>query len=117
MGQQLILAEDLKFVLNPRCPVCRAAPLFKRHSITVVDTCAKCGAKLGDHDIGDGASVFLIFLFGFLLIPMAWAFERAFHPPLWVHPVLWGSVALGLMAFLLPRIKAYIILLEWRHKN
>jgi len=31
--------------------------------------------------------------------------------------VLWSIVALGLAGFLLPRVKAYLILLEWRHRQ
>jgi uncharacterized protein (DUF983 family) len=80
-----------------------------------VEECAACGAKLGQHDAGDGAAVFLIFLLGATVIPAAWAFELAFAPPLWVHVVLWGMVSLGLIALILPGTKAYIILLNFRH--
>ena len=75
-----------------------------------------CHAALGKHDVGDGASVLLIFLLGFSIIPMAWAFERLVAPPMWVHMVLWGTVALGITALILPAAKAYIILLEYRHR-
>lgn len=117
MGQQLSLFEDLVFCLRPRCPVCRKGKLFKPHSVTVADECAECHEKLGAHDIGDGASVFFIFLLGFTIIPLAWAFERAFAPPLWVHGVLWTAVMFGIMLLLLPAVKCYIILLEWRHRR
>lgn len=84
--------------------------------MSVVKECSVCHAKLGQHDVGDGASVFLIFLLGFSIIPMAWAFELAVEPPLWVHVVLWGTVALGMIAVILPTVKAFIILLEHRHR-
>ena len=109
--------EDIKFCLKPRCPVCRNGRLFQPRSITVVKTCADCSADLGAHDIGDGASVFLIFFFGITIIPLAWAFENLAHPPLWLQGVLWLAVMLGAMALLLPVVKAYIILLEWRHRK
>ena len=64
--------------------------------MSVVKECSVCHAKLGQHDVGDGASVFLIFLLGASIIPMAWAFECLVAPPLWVHVVLWGTVALGI---------------------
>lgn len=85
--------------------------------MTVVDRCAECNADLGLHDIGDGASVFLLFFLGFTVIPVAWAFEKAFAPPLWVHGVVWLAVMLGMIALLLPAVKCYIILLEWRHRK
>ncbi len=75
-----------------------------------------CHATLGKHDVGDGASVLLIFLLGFSIIPAAWAFECFAAPPLWVHVVLWGIVALGMIALILPTAKAFIILLDYRHR-
>ena len=117
MGQRLSIVQDLRFCLKPRCPVCRNGRLFQPRSITVVKTCADCSADLGAHDIGDGASVFLIFFFGITIIPLAWAFENLAHPPLWLQGVLWLAVMLGAMALLLPVVKAYIILLEWRHRK
>lgn len=96
--------------------MCRRGRLFKAGSVTVVDVCDVCGTQLGAHDVGDGASVFLIFVLGFSIMPLAWMFERAFTPPLWVHVVVWGLVALGMIAVLLPASKAYLILLEFRHR-
>ena len=112
----MTLITDIVFCLKPRCPVCRKAPLFRKHTLSVVPECAECHAPLGQHDVGDGAAVLLIYFLGFLLVPSAWIFERAFSPPLWVHPVLWGTVALGLILLILPTIKAYVILLEYRHR-
>lgn len=111
------LFSDIVFSFRPRCPVCRKGRLFRPWSVAVVPACAECGAKLGEHDVGDGASVFLIFLLGFTLVPLAWVFELAFAPPLWVHAVLWGAVALGLIALILPAVKAFIIMLEYRHRR
>lgn len=110
------LLADLRFCLKPRCPVCKQGRLFKPWTITPVDQCTVCGAHLSQHDIGDGAAVFLTFILGFTLIPLAWMFELAFAPPLWVHIVLWGCAGLAVMALLMPALKAYIILLEYRHR-
>lgn len=71
---------------------------------------------LSRHDIGDGAAVFLIFILCFTVIPLAWIFELAFAPALWVHVVIWTAACLGVIALLLPSLKAYIILLEYRHR-
>lgn len=110
-------SDDLSFCLKPRCPVCRKGRLFKKGSVTVVEACAECGENLGKHDVGDGAAVFLIFILGFTVIPLAWFFDLLVQPPLWVHPVLWLAVILGAIALLLPTVKAYIILLEYRHRR
>lgn len=112
----MTLLKDVLFCLKPRCPVCQRGRLFRPGSVTVVETCDACGTKLGAHDVGDGAAVFLIFLLGFLIIPLAWMLDLALTPPIWVHAVLWGSVALGLILLILPTAKAYIVLLEYRHR-
>jgi uncharacterized protein (DUF983 family) len=111
------LLDDIVFSLHPRCPVCRKGRLFKPWSIAVNDKCPECGADLGAHDVGDGASVFLIFLLGVTLVPSALVVDHVFSPPLWVHMIIWTAVGLGIMALVLPTVKAYIILLEFRHRR
>lgn len=108
---------DFIFCLKPRCPACRGSRLFKPWSTTVVERCDNCGAELGAHDIGDGASVFLLFILCFSIIPVAWGVELMFAPPLWLHAVLWTVVGLGMIALMLPATKAYIMLLEYRHRK
>lgn len=102
--------------MRPRCPVCRKGRLFRPYSVSVVDSCSVCQAKLGRNDVGDGAAVFLIFILGASVVPMALVFEHFVTPPLWVHAVLWGAVILGLIGLILPAVKAFIILLEYRHR-
>jgi uncharacterized protein (DUF983 family) len=111
------LSNDILFSLKPRCPVCQRGRLFKPRSVSAVDECDVCHAKLGQNDVGDGASVFLIFGLNATLVPLALLFEHLAHPPLWVHAVLWTVVALGLITVILPAVKAYIILLEYRHRS
>lgn len=111
------LMADIARAIKAKCPVCGKGRLFKAFSVTVVDQCDNCGEKLSGHDIGDGAAVFFIFLFGFTIVPIAWGVELAFAPPMWVHVVMWTAVMLLILAVLLPAIKAYIILLEYRHRK
>jgi len=113
----MTLFNDLSFALKPRCPVCRKGRLFKPWSVIAVDECEVCHEKLGQNDVGDGAAVFLIFILGFTIVPLAVVFEHFIHPPLWVHAVLWTIVSLGAIAVLLPAVKAYIILLEYRYRH
>lgn len=117
VGQRLSLASDFLFCLKPRCPHCRQGRLFRPWTISVVEQCAVCAKPLAAHDIGDGAAVFLIFLLGFTLIPLAWMVELWLAPPLWLHGVVWTLTGLGIIALLLPATKAYIMLLEQRHRG
>lgn len=109
------LLADVLFALKGRCPVCREGRLF-RSGLNIVDICGHCSAKLGEHDIGDGAAVFLIFILGFTIVPLAWAVEVAFSPPIWAHIIGFGGLMLGLILLLLPAIKAYLMLLQYRHR-
>jgi uncharacterized protein (DUF983 family) len=111
----LSLFQDAVFCLRPRCPVCRKGKLFKPLSVDVLPECGVCGAKLGAHDVGDGASVFLIFVLGFTVLPLAVVFSHFYAPPVWALLAVCGALVLGLVLLLLPTVKAFIILLEFRH--
>jgi len=118
VGQRVLnLFADILFALKKRCPVCKRGALFQPFSLVVVKECKSCGAKLGNHDVGDGAAVLLIFFLGFMLVPLSWANELIFAPPLWVHVIICGVLGLGLIALILPAIKAYVIMLEYRHRR
>ena len=52
------------------CPRCGKGRLYNG-LLTVSDTCSVCGLDLSPHDTGDGASVFVIFLLGGLVVPLA----------------------------------------------
>ena len=82
-----------------------------------MDACDACGLSLGNHDVGDAASVFMIFLFGATCVPLAWVMELIWQPPMWFQALFWGIFMLCLIAVILPATKAYVILLEFRHKK
>jgi len=109
------LIDDLVFCLKPRCPLCRKGRLYRPWTVSVVEMCDVCDAPLGQHDIGDGAAVFLLFILGFSIVPLAWVLELAVSPPLWAQAVIWSIVGTAMVAILLPATKAYIVMLEWRH--
>ena len=84
--------------------------------MTVRQKCESCDLPLAEHDCGDGPAVFLIFILGFLLVPMALILEFTFSPPLWFHAVFWGIIALGATLGASRPIKAYIIALQFKHR-
>lgn len=101
-----------------KCPRCGKGDIYKPGflNMTVVDKCAECGLELAKNDSADGPAVFLIFVMGFSLVPLAWIFEWAFAPPLWVHAVLWSAVALGITLGTLRPLKAFVIALQYKHR-
>lgn len=106
-----------KTALSCKCPKCGKGDLYSsRFNLTVNETCSSCGLKLGKNDSADGPAVFLIFLLGFLLVPLALLFENLLAPPLWVHIVVWGALALFLTIGALRPLKSYIIALQYKHR-
>jgi uncharacterized protein (DUF983 family) len=107
----------LKKSLSCTCPRCGTGKLYQDGFLTMTlhKSCASCGLDLSKNDSADGPAVFLIFILGFLLVPLALLTETMFHPPLWVHGVVWGAVALGLTIGSLKPLKSYIIALQYKH--
>ena len=109
------LVSDIVQSFKKRCPACGQGDLFSA-PMQIAKTCNHCGEPLADNDVGDGAAVFLIFILGATLVPMAWVLELWMAPPLWVHVVLCAIIG-GLGIFIMmPTLKAYIMLLEYRHR-
>lgn len=101
--------------LGCRCPRCGRGKLFQGY-LTVRERCEACGLDLRKADSGDGPAVFIIFILGFLVVPIALWVEAAFEPPMWVHMVIWPVVILGLALGLLRPMKATMIALQFRHR-
>ena len=100
-----------------RCPKCEKGAMYKgRYSLDLLRECPECGFDYSKNDSADGPAVFLIFVLGTLLVPLALIFDSMFSPPLWVHAVLWGCVALVLTVGALKPLKSYIIALQYKYR-
>lgn len=110
-------AGPVRTALACACPRCGQGKLYaSTYDLTVVDHCPTCGLDLAKNDSADGPAVFLIFILGFLLVPLALLTDHFFSPPLWVHIILWGIVGLGIILLSLKPLKAYIIALQYKHR-
>jgi uncharacterized protein (DUF983 family) len=98
-----------------RCPRCGRGRLFDGF-LTVAERCTDCGLDLHQANSGDGPAVFLIFILGAVVVPLALWVETAFAPPLWLHAVVWSLVVLGGALGLLRSFKATLIALQFRYK-
>jgi uncharacterized protein (DUF983 family) len=101
------------------CPRCHKGPLYKPGfmNFDIADKCTECGLDYSKADSADGPAVFLIFILGATIVPLAIAMEMTLHPPLWVHAVLWTIVVLGLTLGSLKPLKSYIIALQFKHRR
>jgi len=99
-----------------KCPRCKQGDIYRSAlTVTVRDECPVCGLGLASNDSADGPAVFLIFILGFALVPMALLLDVLLTIPLWVHAVLWSAVAIGLTLGMLRPVKAYIIALQYKY--
>ncbi len=98
-----------------RCPRCGKGPLFDGF-LNVAAQCSVCELDLKKADSGDGPAVFIIFILGFLVVPLALLFESNFAPPMWQHMAIWPAVIIGGALALLRPMKGVMIALQYRHK-
>ncbi len=98
-----------------KCPRCGRGPLYSGF-LTVAERCPVCGLDLQKADSGDGPAVFIIFILGFLVIPLALIFEAKVGPPMWLHVAIWPALILGTALGLLRPVKGVLIALQYRYK-
>ena len=84
------------------CPRCGARTLFEGVA-RFAPRCRACGLDFSGFNVGDGPAAFLTLIVGAVIVGLALWVELAWHPPFWVHAVLWvpltaGAVIWGLRA-------------------
>ncbi len=103
--------------LSCKCPRCGKGDLFPtRFSLTFKDKCDACNLDIGRNDTADGPAVFLIFILGFTIVPLALITELKFEPPVWVHIVLWLPLTIFAIIAMLRPAKAYVLALQLKHR-
>lgn len=109
--------EIIKKAMWCKCPSCFVGALYKGPwSLTLCDKCESCGLDYSKNDSGDGPAVFLIFILGALLVPLAIAVEFIFEPPAWFHAVFWAVLAIFMTIAVMRPLKAYIMALQFKHR-
>ncbi|MFW6413161.1 MAG: DUF983 domain-containing protein [Oceanicaulis sp.] len=101
--------------LRGRCPRCGEGRLFSGY-LKIAERCGWCGLDFRGEDAGDGPAVFIIFVVGFVVVPLALGLELAAAPPVWVHMLLWFPLSLILIALLLPPFKGGLYGLQYKHQ-
>jgi len=91
-----------------RCPRCGKGALYSSY-IKLAQRCDVCGLELAAFDIGDGAAIFVMFLVGFVAVPLILMMELHYSPPLWVHLVVDTLLIVGMSWYSLPRVKALLV--------
>jgi uncharacterized protein (DUF983 family) len=98
-----------------RCPRCGEGRLFAGF-LKVRPACESCALDLGFADAGDGPAVFVILIAGFIVAGAALITEFVYAPPLWVHALLWGPLAVVVCLGPLRLLKGVLISLQYHFK-
>jgi uncharacterized protein (DUF983 family) len=98
-----------------RCPNCGEGPLFEGF-LKVSPRCEACGFDLAKADSGDGPAVFVTLIAGFIVAFGALFTELAFHPPIWVHLVVWLPATLVICLALLRPTKGLLLAAQFKNK-
>jgi uncharacterized protein (DUF983 family) len=70
------------------CPKCGARTLFEGVA-QFAPRCRACSLDFSAFNVGDGPAAFLTLIIGALVTGFALWLELAWHPPFWVHILLW----------------------------
>jgi uncharacterized protein (DUF983 family) len=97
------------------CPRCGAKGLFAG-AARFAPRCKSCDLDYGQFNVGDGPAAFLTMIIGALVVGLALWVEVTFHPPIWVHAVLWIPFVAGATLWGLRISKAALLAAEFQRK-
>lgn len=96
-----------------RCPRCGAGRLFDRF-LKVAPSCSACGLEFHHHRADDFPPYIVMFVVGHLTGYGIYTAETRFDGvPLWLHALLWPSLAIGLSLTLLQPVKGAVVALQY----
>jgi uncharacterized protein (DUF983 family) len=117
MADQTIttLGGSIAAGLSCACPRCGRGKLFTGF-LSLRPRCDVCGLDYDFADAGDGPAVFIMLLGGAVVVAAALITEVEFHPPYWLHAVLWLPLILLVTLGPLRPMKGLMIALQFHHK-
>ncbi len=100
--------------LRGKCPVCGEGSLFDGF-LKFAPRCEACHADFTVEDAGDGPTVFVIFLVGIFIIPLALGFSMILNAPMWLTMVIWVPIIIIVSLILLRMLRGLMFNLQWKH--
>ena len=105
----------LKAAIQGLCPRCGQGPLFSGY-LSIAKSCPHCGLDYSIFDVGDGATVFVILIAGFIVCGSALYVEVAYSPPYWVHALIAIPLLIVLPLILLRPVKGILLCQQYLTK-
>ena len=97
------------------CPCCGSRTLFGG-TVKFADRCRVCTLDFTVFNVGDGPAAFLTLIIGALITGLALWLEVTWHPPFWVHAVLWIPLTTAAVIWGLRAGKAALLAAEYQRK-
>ena len=97
------------------CPRCGGRTLFSGVA-QFAPRCRACGLDLGQFNVGDGPAAFLTLIIGAVIVALALWLELAWHPPFWVHALLWIPITAAAVLWGLRAGKAALLAAEFQRQ-
>lgn len=97
------------------CPRCGSRTLFEGVA-QFAPRCSACGLDFSAFNVGDGPAAFLTLIIGAVITGLALWLELVWHPPFWVHVVLWVPITAGAVIWGLRAGKAALLATEFLRK-
>lgn len=97
------------------CPECGARTLFEGVA-QFAPRCRACGLDLSVFNVGDGPAAFLTLIIGAVVTGLALWLEIAWHPPFWVHALLWVPITAAAVIWGLRAGKGALLAAEYQRK-
>ena len=97
------------------CPRCGERTLFYGVA-KFAARCRGCGLDYSTFNVGDGPAAFLTLIIGALVTGLALWLELAWHPPFWVHVVLWVPLTAAAVIWGLRAGKAALLAAEFQRR-
>lgn len=97
--------------LKGRCLRCGEGSLFSGF-LKFAKRCEACGLNLDIEDAGDGPAVFVIFLAGIFIMPMAVAFQLVVDAPAWLTLIIWGPILVAACILMLRPLRGLMLNLQ-----
>ena len=112
----VVSAEPLKAAIRGRCPRCGQGALFQGF-LKVRPACEACGLDFSRIQTGDGPATFIMQIAGFIVGFSALFVEIRFHPPMWVHLIVWLPLVIALSLALMRPGRGLMIGLQYRNQR
>ncbi|WP_292070188.1 DUF983 domain-containing protein [Brevundimonas sp. UBA7534] len=111
-----ISATPVRDALRGRCPRCGQGALFAGW-LKVAPRCAACGLDYSTVQTGDGPASFIMQIAGFIVGFSALVVEIRFHPPMWLHLIVWIPLVVILSLALMRPGRGLMIGLQYRNQT